>query len=313
MSLHGVGRTVAWLAILSLSSHATPSRAIQLDERLFGANEESYTVLRTAVDNEGSYYSSTTTTTLFERSIETDETIRETVVLKSRTIIDANYTGPEKAPVETVIQARGETASLTEMVERWPIQGVKLDPKLLEGFKVISGSIYFRQVFLTHPAGLVESEKQPNEEQPAPGWQVMDGRYAGGATILKVVRGDVTAKEGPTDGVWVALNPETAVQVNKLSLLPPTILSLGSAKDLAGAQEIVRNLKPIPEGPDSHLLEVAIWNFTKTNERGFHVVATASDAIIRNEKVAEFEQTRDARLTPVPTDSFTKWIAPDAK
>lgn len=50
--------SVVSLLVLSgtLVLRATPTRAVSIDERLLGSNKTHYAILRTEVDNMGSYY-----------------------------------------------------------------------------------------------------------------------------------------------------------------------------------------------------------------------------------------------------------------
>lgn len=95
-------------------------------ERLLGADEKAYAVLRTESDNCSSYYQTKTKTHFIERFTDGSGREKSTLLSETETDVDANHNDPKMPPpVTTRVLTRDDSLSLTEALLRYPISEAK--------------------------------------------------------------------------------------------------------------------------------------------------------------------------------------------
>jgi hypothetical protein len=95
---------------------------VTVTERLLGADEKAYAVLRTENDNCASYYQTKTKVHFIERFTDGSTPDKSTLLSETETVVDATHNDPKTpAPVTTRVVTRDDSLSLTEALLRYPI------------------------------------------------------------------------------------------------------------------------------------------------------------------------------------------------
>ncbi|MCW1922233.1 hypothetical protein OKA05_06690 [Luteolibacter arcticus] len=104
-----------------------------MTERLLGADDTAYAVLRTERDNHASYYQTTTKVYFIERFTDQSTPEKSTLLSETETVVDATHNDPKTPPpVTTRVVTRDDSLSLAEALLRYPVsESVAWDAKQL--------------------------------------------------------------------------------------------------------------------------------------------------------------------------------------
>jgi len=118
--------SVALLTVLGGLANATPDQRVTVTERMLGANDTAYGVLRTERDNCASYYQTKTKVHFIERFTDGSTPEKSTLLSETATSVDATHDDPKTPPpVTTRVVTRNDSLSLAEALLRYPISEAK--------------------------------------------------------------------------------------------------------------------------------------------------------------------------------------------
>lgn len=283
---------------------ATPPRIVTQNERLFGSGSETYAVLRTVSDNQGSHYVKRVVTTLVERSKGDSAVVRETLMLDREEIVDASYTGPGKVPVNAVIHAKDQAEILGNLLEKWPDQGYRLPPEELARFKVHSSQVTFddRLSLFWKPALTAWQTGAPENAT----WTLEEGIDFVDTILLKL---GWKEQDGDSSTFWICVDPAMNIQVRAYRDMQDIYLVAGTydSKDQALEQASKWIVELKTKGYSA--FKPAIW----TVDRGrrtpdYVIVAEDSKYLIDSGATTEVESHLNVRLVPMNNSRMREWV-----
>ncbi|HEY1123409.1 MAG TPA: hypothetical protein VGE67_17470, partial [Haloferula sp.] len=83
--------SAAFFTVLGGLANASPDHIVTTKERLLGSNDKAYAVLRTELDNCGSYYESKAKVHLIERFADGSAPEKSTLLSETQRVIDATH------------------------------------------------------------------------------------------------------------------------------------------------------------------------------------------------------------------------------
>jgi hypothetical protein len=116
----------ALFTLLGGLANASPDRRVTVTERLLGANDTSYGVLRTESDNCASHYLTKTKVYFIERFTDGSTPEKLTPLSETETAVDATHNDPKTPPpVNKRVISRDDSLSLAEALLRYPVSKAK--------------------------------------------------------------------------------------------------------------------------------------------------------------------------------------------
>ncbi len=289
---------------LTLQLGATPDHQVTVEEQLSGSNESAFAVLRTETDNLASYYSSQRRVTLDERSKETGELLKSTLLLDVKHAVDANHNDPKTpAPVSQKTLAKDETITAADLLERYPPPHRKIwtEAELAKLETDPTAGIHFdRRVRI------------------ADGKQITDDVFHG---RLAEVEWRIAGAFEDTNSVYFTLTKldEDGSKETRLLCLPPSLTESIRAHQnrkpfylVAGTfgtkEEAIRQaeawLAKAREGKNFHF-QPEVWSKWEQNVRIVHLVVQAdSMQLIESGRLKALSELLGVDFTPESSNSF---------
>lgn len=298
-------RVLARVGVLGLGLmplQATPDRSVTVQERFLGTNADDYAILRTEVDNMGSYYRE-------HRWVWLDEYPKEggsAAEPRSTLLLDQNFSAdPDNAKAgSTTENSRNDKPSLADLVQRYP--AMDLIPWSAEQvaevqFDAESGEASYKSQRLVEAGGLLK--KRFRISNPEVNLALIAVAENSNNLFLTISSGDDEGREMRV----IAVPSKATRNARALGKLEAVYLSAGtfeSSKDaLVHARELSQTKKPLYSG-------LVVWSVfhADTGKTDYSVVSSISQNLIHDNEFAGSRNESGTRLTPITSEGFRELI-----
>jgi len=295
---------------LALLVSATPDWEAVTNEEYLGSNDEVYAVMKTVVDNQGNYYSSRETKTLYEYSKTDNTIINQELVSDIVYNVDADHMDPNTPPkVTKVIKVKNNklllsvlttdyrkpivAAPIPAWTERlsWKNEGLYLDDSLL---------ILAKNDFSSKELSFDEMREKPLKDSLAAVYQDDQCIY------FSLKHGDPQSYENRIIRVSIELSKQINDWSTKLS--DYLFISEHETKEKANATSI--KFIEIAKDKEYYAMNLEIWSVQKEpNKIAFYVVHRPFDLPMDAAKIKLLNSIIEHETKSIKSDLFLqKWI-----
>jgi len=291
---------------MAAALHATPDRMVAVTESLIGVGDGSYAILRTQVDNLGSYYSDRENHWLDEYDFGTKEKrpVKSIHLLDVTSSIDANHTDPNTSPaVERVVHHKDDSQSLADLLARFPVRNFHEWPA--ERMEDVSshpqaGIRYKNRVFLMD-AGVIDAAF-PATDKDAP-WTLEAVVEAGDHLLLRVAK----FRDEARDVRIFHVTPEDARLVRDQTALKPLYLVAGTFDTIDEAIRTAREMRVKSRNAKFYSFHPEIWEARLPTDRTVFMVAEEhSMELIQSGRLSKAVEILGTDLVPTSSGRFLR-------
>lgn len=302
LSAVGFAAAVCWLS--APVSTASPNHRVTITERLLGTDGKTFSVIRTESDNRGSYYSTNTKVHLIERSADTQEAAKTTLLSETATVVDANHNHPvNPPPVTTSVKYQDQELRLADILLKYPMATpVPWDEEKRARlvFHANAGVSLDNRVRL---AGTREIATVFGEALKLGEWRIADV-FEQGAGLFLVL--EIEAPEGAPESRVLGIGPEQVKQVRAHLSREEIYLSAGAFPTREEAVKAIAGWKAA--GKSSGNMTWEIWSRDLPTTKTDHVVVLPrTREMLSGGWSKRIEEEAGIRFEAIPSDRFVNW------
>lgn len=302
LSAVGFAAAVCWLS--APVSTASPNHRVTITERLLGTDGKTFSVIRTESDNRGSYYSTNTKVHLIERSADTQEAAKTTLLSETATVVDATHNHPvNPPPVTTSVKYQDQELRLADILLKYPMATpVPWDEEKRARlvFHANAGVSLDNRVRL---AGTREIATVFGEALKLGEWRIADV-FEQGAGLFLVL--EIEAPEGAPESRVLGIGPEQVKQVRAHLSREEIYLSAGAFPTREEAVKAIAGWKAA--GKSSGNMTWEIWSRDLPTTKTDHVVVLPrTREMLSGGWSKRIEEEAGIRFEAIPSDRFVNW------
>lgn len=291
-----------WLSVPV--STASPNHRVTITERLLGTDGKAFSVIRTESDNNGSYYSTNTKVHLIERSADSQEAAKTTLLSETVTVVDATHNDPViPPPVTTSVKYQDQELRLADILLKYPMAtpvpwGEEKRARLV--FHANAGVSLDNRVRL---AGTREIAAVFGEALKLGEWRIADVFEQGPGLFLVL---EIEAPEGAPESRVLGIGPEQVKQVRAHLAREEIYLSAGAFPTREEAVKAIAGWKAT--GKSSAIMEWEIWSRDLPTTKTDHVVVLPRiREMLSGGWAKRVEEETGIRFEAIPSDRFVTW------
>jgi hypothetical protein len=285
---------------------ATPSYQESTNEKLIGANDAGYAVIRIESNNQGNYYRSQETIYLDEYNTADGQLIKTTLLIDRMITRDAGHNDPN-TPASTGVKTikKNDKIILADIYEKYRPLDSSYQPDFFKEFNYTENGILYGNNLLIHHSAIDKLyEVSFNHEKAKP--KIMSIQSSGSSIFFKITTR--RSEEGISNKI-ICLSPKKTKRVHAWTYLQPIYLQISSHPTLDGANKRAQEILQIAkEKKLSCRLE--IWSKRlATDKMAYYIVYANSSSLIKRNKVELQNKTFNTIAIPISSSGFLdRWI-----
>jgi hypothetical protein len=290
--------------VLGGLANASPNHHVRVTERLLGASETAYGVLRTVDDNRGSYFETKTKVYFIERFLDGSTPEKSTLLSESESTLDATHNDPKiPMPRITKVVTRDDSLSLTEALLRYPIsEATPWDAAKLARLSShpASGISFDARVQLASGTQIEKLLSGSSEEGP---WRV-SGAFEQGPCLFLTLKMEMSENDPQTR--ILGLNKDLSDQVNAHMKREDIYLSAGTFASREEALERVNAWKADDKKPVGNVTW-EVWSRRLPTDKIDHVlVLTRTREMLSGGWSKRIEEATGIKFEAISSERFVE-------